>query len=120
MLGLLAIVVDVVIVADVERRIGEHQVDRPVAELREAFEAVAGIQTVERQATVGSHASGASGRVGMREEVRPQMTQISPDNQLQNTIENPKSSFLSAFICGPESSSSAILPDYSPSDAESP
>ena len=58
LVGVAAVVVNVVIVPDVEGRVGEDQVDRAVADLGEPFEAIALIQAVKRQAAVGGHGRG--------------------------------------------------------------
>ncbi len=66
------VLVNVVVVADVERRIGEGQVDRAGRQACEAVKAVAAVEAVEGVARdLGfAHGERAVGRCGV-EEVRP-------------------------------------------------
>ena len=60
LIGLFFVMIHVIIVADVERWIGENEVDRGVLELREKIEAIALVELVEGKAGVQGHSRGSS------------------------------------------------------------
>src|SRR5205807_5723261 len=67
-LGVAAIVVDVVVVADVERGIGEGQVDRPGREASQALDAVPEDEVISGRAVLWDHRR-QIGRASCRERV---------------------------------------------------
>src|SRR5205823_3504449 len=62
--GVAAVVVDIIIIADVEGRIGENQVDRAVPQPREQLQAIAIVEAIESQRVGRRHGTAQSSAVG--------------------------------------------------------